>query len=295
MAGLVEKFTASLRSHRRHPGDARRRLDRYVLRRPHGFSSLKVAGVARQAWRAIVEEIVAAGHLTQAAHVFRLLNQMFNFGVELGALQASPFHGLRARTLGAVPAPPRQRTLDVDELRALLELLDALCPVDARAGRLALKILLLTRKRTSELLKARWPEVDFEAATWRVPAGNRKGKMHAAIGDEVVPLSPAAVAAFKELRDLARGSGARRRSPAAPRAEGASCGRGAAGSSSGSGTTPRRRLASTRPPPGGYSASVQGPPRSKTTVMHAALPDETAALLDDLREHRDACRHSRRR
>jgi integrase len=206
VAGLVEKFTASLHSHRRHPGDARRRLDQYVLRRPHGFSSLKVEGVARQAWRAIVEEIVAAGHLTQAQHVFRLLNQMFDFGVELGALQASPFHGLRARTLGAVPAPPRQRTLDVDELRAVLELIDAPCAVDARSGRLALKILLLTGKRTSELLKARWPEVNFEGATWRIPAGNRKGTMHAAIGDEAVPLSAAAVAAFKELRELARGS-----------------------------------------------------------------------------------------
>jgi hypothetical protein len=49
VARLVEKFTASLHTHRRHPDDARRRLDQYVLRRPHGFSSLKVAGVARQA------------------------------------------------------------------------------------------------------------------------------------------------------------------------------------------------------------------------------------------------------
>jgi len=206
VAGLVEKFTASLRSHRRHPGDARRRLDQYVLRRPHGFSSLKVAGVARQAWRAIVEEIVAAGHLTQAQHVFRLLAQMFNFGIELGALQVSPFQGLRARTLGARPAPPRQRTLDVDELRAVLELLEAPCPADARPGRLALKILLLTGKRTSELLKARWPEVDFEAAAWRIPAANRKAGMHAVNGDEVVPLSRAAIATFSKLQELAKGS-----------------------------------------------------------------------------------------
>ena len=74
--------------------------------------------------------------------MFRLLSQMFSFGVELGALQVSPFQGLRARTLGAVPAPPRQRTLDVEEPRAVLELLDAPCPTDARPGRIALKILL---------------------------------------------------------------------------------------------------------------------------------------------------------
>jgi integrase len=165
-----------------------------------------VAAVAWQAWRAIVEEIVAAGHLTQAGHVFRLLSQMFNFRMELGALQVSPFQGLRARTLGAIPAPPRQRTLDVEELRAVLEMLDAPCPADARPGRIALKILLLTGKRTGELLRARWPEVDFEAATWRIPETNRKGKMHAAIGDEVVPLSPATKAAFKELQELARDS-----------------------------------------------------------------------------------------
>ncbi len=107
-------------------------MERRRPHRPHGFAALKVAGVARQAWRAIVEEVVAAGHATQASQVYRLLRQMFTFGVELGVLQVSPFLGLRARTLGAVPSPPRQRTLDVDELRAVLEMLDAPCPADGR-------------------------------------------------------------------------------------------------------------------------------------------------------------------
>ena len=45
---------------------------------------------------------------------------MFNFAVQLGILEASPFQGLRPRALGAVEAPPRQRVLSPDELRDLL-------------------------------------------------------------------------------------------------------------------------------------------------------------------------------
>ena len=85
-----------------------------------------------------------------------------------------------------------ERYLDID-LHTATDLVRRGCPQE-----LALKILLLTGKRTGELLLARWPEVDFEAATWRIPEANRKGKMHAAIGDELIPLSPPAVAAFKE-------------------------------------------------------------------------------------------------
>ncbi len=200
---LVEKFCSSLHAHRRHPAAARRMLDRYVLRRRHGFSGLKVRDVARPAWRAIVEEVVADGHVTQAARLYRLLGQMFSFGVQLGALETSPFVGLRPRAVGAVEPPPRQRRLDLDELRALLSALDAPCARDARTGRLALKLLLLTGKRTGELVKARWDEVDLKAGLWTIPEANRKAGMHAAIGDEVVPLAPAAAAVLDQLQELA--------------------------------------------------------------------------------------------
>lgn len=203
VGGLVAKFGASLHGHRKHPARAERELERFVLERGHGFQHLKVRDVARPAWHAVVEEIAAAGHATQAAKAHRLLGQMFNFALQLGVLEVSPFQGLRPRALGAVEPPPRQRVLNLDELRAFLEVLEAPGARDARAGRLALRLLLLTGKRTGELLRARWEDVDPEERTWRIPEANRKAVMHAAVGDELVPLSPAAAAAFEQLRELA--------------------------------------------------------------------------------------------
>jgi integrase len=203
VAGLVAKFSASLRGHRKHAHKADRELERFVLERRHGFKHLKVREVARPAWHAIVEEIAAAGHATQAAKVHKLLGQMFNSALQLGVLAASPFQGLRPRALGAVEPPPRQRVLTVDELRALLALLAEPGPRDATVGRLALLLLLLTAKRTGELLRARWDEVDLAAGLWTIPEANRKAVMHAAVGDEVVPLPPLAVAAFTKLLELA--------------------------------------------------------------------------------------------
>jgi integrase len=203
VGGLVAKFSASLRAHRKHPARAERELERFVLDRGHGFRHLKVRDVARPAWHAIVEEIAAAGHATQAAKIHKLLGQMFNFALQLGVLEASPFQGLRPRALGAIEPPPRQRVLSPDELQALLEVLEGPGAADARPGRLALLLLLLTGKRTGELLRARWGDVDLEELVWTIPEANRKAIMSAAVGDEAVPLSPRAAQAFEQLRALA--------------------------------------------------------------------------------------------
>lgn len=201
--GLVAKFTASLRGHRRHPKRAEDELKRTVLERRHGFKHLKVRDVAPPAWHAIVEEMAGAGHPTQAARIHRLLAQMLEFARQFKVITTSPFQGVKPRALGAAEPPPRKRVLNVDELRAVLAVLSGPCQQDAKPGRLALLVLLLTGKRTGETLKARWPDLDLDAGLWTIPEANRKAKMHSEVGDEVVPLSARALAAFKELKALA--------------------------------------------------------------------------------------------
>jgi integrase len=67
----------------------------------------------------------------------------------------------------------------------------------ASMGRLALEALILTAARSGEVRGARWSEVDFDAATWTVPAERMKGgKVH------VVPLSPAALNVFRRAEAL---------------------------------------------------------------------------------------------
>lgn len=64
---------------------------------------------------------------------------------------------------------------------------------------LALEWLVLTAARTTEVLKARWDEIDRDAATWTIPGTRTKsGRPHR------VPLAPAAVAVLDKaelLRD----------------------------------------------------------------------------------------------
>lgn len=59
-------------------------------------------------------------------------------------------------------------------------------------SRLTLEALILTAVRSGEVRGATWDEVDLEAALWTIP----KERMKAGV-EHVVPLSPAAVAAFR--------------------------------------------------------------------------------------------------
>lgn len=63
----------------------------------------------------------------------------------------------------------------------------------------ALRLLILTCVRTTELLAATWPEIDLSAATWTLPATRMKIKTQ---GAHRVPLSRQALALLKELPRL---------------------------------------------------------------------------------------------
>lgn len=67
-------------------------------------------------------------------------------------------------------------------------------------GRLALQALIFTAARSGEIRGATWAELDLEAALWTVPATRMKmGRAH------IVPLSPAAVAAFERAKKYKAG------------------------------------------------------------------------------------------
>jgi integrase len=61
--------------------------------------------------------------------------------------------------------------------------------------KLALRLLLLTFVRTTELRGARWEEVDFDKAEWRIPAERMKMREQ-----HIVPLSRQAVELLRQLQ-----------------------------------------------------------------------------------------------
>lgn len=60
-----------------------------------------------------------------------------------------------------------------------------------------LMIALLTFQRTNEIRYASWDEIDFDAATWTIPAHRMKMKR-----EHVIPLSKQALQLFKELQPI---------------------------------------------------------------------------------------------
>lgn len=68
------------------------------------------------------------------------------------------------------------------------------------AGRLALRFTILTAARSGEVRGAMWEEIDFQNATWTVPATRMKAQK-----EHVVPLSAAAVAVLRTAEGMRKG------------------------------------------------------------------------------------------
>jgi integrase len=84
------------------------------------------------------------------------------------------------------------------------DLPDFLAAIDRNDARLyrntqnALRLIMLTFVRTSELINARWEEIDFEAKEWVIPAERMKMKK-----EHVVPLSRQAIDILKDQKEIA--------------------------------------------------------------------------------------------
>lgn len=93
----------------------------------------------------------------------------------------------------------RPATLEANDLPDFLKVLEGY--KGAMQTRIAIKLLMLTFVRPSELTGAAWTEFDLEAAEWRIPAERMKMSQ-----PHIVPLSGQAVRLLKELQAEATSS-----------------------------------------------------------------------------------------
>lgn len=93
----------------------------------------------------------------------------------------------------------RPATLEANDLPDFLKVLEGYG--GALQTRIALKLLMLTFVRPSELTGAAWAEFDLDAAEWRIPAERMKMSQ-----PHIVPLSGQAVMLLEELHAVATSS-----------------------------------------------------------------------------------------
>ncbi|GEM_PF-1036995 len=128
--------------------------------------------------------------LVVANRVHAALTTCLKWGVEEGYLPFNPLHGT-SRVGGE--EKPRERDLSESNVISFWHGLSGMAPEYG----IALKLLLLTGVRRSEVALAEWKEIDLRKKIWDIPGARTKsGKPH------VVPLSPLVIDLIKDLQKI---------------------------------------------------------------------------------------------
>lgn len=123
---------------------------------------------------AALDKIVLRGAHIHANRVLSTIKQAFNYGVSRGNLKYNPASGIRSRDIGGIEKP-RERVLNINEIKKIWLFLDSDESNMSFQIKLAIKIMLLTGVRTSELRLATWCEFNFDESLWIIPKENSKG------------------------------------------------------------------------------------------------------------------------
>ena len=147
--------------------------------------------------RALCNKVKARGAPATAVHVRDIVKQVFAFAILHGEKVENPGDDVKASSIATFV--PRDRSLTPTEIRLAFHQLESIAAYPTI--RLALRLVLLTLVRKSELTGAVWDEVDFENATWTISKHRMKGR-----NPHVVYLSRQALDIFVALHTCAAGS-----------------------------------------------------------------------------------------
>ena len=166
-----------------------RRLERDVF---PWIGGRPVAEVTAPELLAVLRRIESRGALETAHRALGNCGQIFRYAIATGRAERDPSGDLR----GALPPVKGEHFAAVTEPKRLAEILRAL---DGYQGtftvQCALRLAPLVFVRPGELRKARWADIDLDAAEWRYTV-TKTDTAH------IVPLASQAVAILRELHKL---------------------------------------------------------------------------------------------
>jgi integrase len=143
----------------------------------------------------MIKKIEVRGAMDIAKRNYNTCGQIFRYAIAHGLATRNPVTDVHSSDFMA----PRQTTnfarIDAKDLPDLLTKIDAY--QGSSLTRLSMSLMALTFLRTSELIGAKWSEIDFDNALWRVPGSRMKVKTR---GEHLVPLSTQAVQVLKALK-----------------------------------------------------------------------------------------------
>ncbi|WP_417661237.1 tyrosine-type recombinase/integrase [Pseudomonas sp.] len=147
--------------------------------------------------RALCAKVKARGAPATAVHIRDIVKQVYAFAILHGEKVENPADDVKASSIATFV--PKDRALSPTEIRLAFHQLESIAAYPTI--KLALRLVLLTLVRKSELIEATWSEVDFENATWTISRERMKGR-----NPHVVYLSRQALDIFVALHTCAAGS-----------------------------------------------------------------------------------------
>ena len=142
-----------------------------------------------------IRKIENRGAYELAKRQLQKCGEIFRYAIATGRGVRDP-----SRDIGDALKPVKKEhfaALDIEELPDFLKALDRNDARLYRSTRNALNLIMLTFVRTSELIQAKWEEIDLEKKRWIIPAERMKmGREH------IVPLSNQAIEILQDQQEL---------------------------------------------------------------------------------------------
>lgn len=180
---------------RRDAAPIRRYLERNVY---PAIGAMRVSAVQAEHVRDIVFAIRDAGHGQAAVAVRNLLKRIWDYALACGVTVENPVRAVPVKYIAIAKA--RSRALSETEIETFLKRLES---ASIRAElKAALRLILLTLTRKSELCLAQWKYVNLERGEWEIPPEHSKTG-----AGQIVYLSRQAIAILERLRPTARRAG----------------------------------------------------------------------------------------
>ena len=169
-------------------------LDRDIL---PALGRKRLAEIDPNDLRALCAKVKDRGAPATAVHIRDIVKQVFGFAILHGERVANPADEVAPSSISTFV--PKDRALSPAEIRVFHRVMESVATYPTI--RLALRLILLTLVRKSELTEAKWDEIDFEKALWTIPKERMKaGRPHN------VYLSQQALDIMVALRTCAGGS-----------------------------------------------------------------------------------------
>jgi integrase len=156
------------------------------------LGALPIGDISAPQVLAALRKIEARGAIETAHRARALAALVFRFAIQTGRAERNP----AADLAGALIRPTTRHFASVTDPAEVGPLLRVLWGYEGSpVVRAALQLAPLVFVRPGELRRARWSDIDLDAAEWRFTASKTKTP-------HLVPLSPQAVAVLQELRPL---------------------------------------------------------------------------------------------